>query len=738
MSVITVNTSLRKKKRELKNALGDDILRYIVELVTNSDDSYKRLGDNINTKKIIEINLQKDKKHPGDYVLSVTDNAEGMSLDRLEKVFGTYGEDNSSGIDSHARGIFGQGASDVLQASAYEKRIAKIESIKDGEISKLTYKMDDNMNATIETENIDLSGNRLQQYRQNLKIFNNGTRITFGIPSSVKINNKIIKNLPESINKYYAFRYLLNQNDVYVTLSYDNENYNLSSHKYQLKQENILLDEDFSFLFDGKNVNCNLKLYKNDNKKDDNTNIIVRDENFVIYDNTMFDFQNNSSAQNISGELVINGLYKICYEHLNSENPDAIINDNRTGFDTKNLFYISLNKSINPYIENILKENGKNIKITNLSNNKKFNDALKKLNKYLKSELKDTIGGGNLNGKIPPIEGLKFVRNNISITKEKQYDLKLLINSNIISVSEPINIVCDNENIDFSPSVIKYSEEEIEDGLVIKNVTIKALDLTDDSAIMQAKTANITTAVAIDVINVNIHYPENGLEFYPNDMVLTEGKIHFAKLYVDSDVVPLDSEIFISCDGLDCNSSIKFTSEALINENIGELNVMLEGGIQGNLYIVIAKYSNLMAKANLTIIEGGKNLPQNGGLIAGFKLEANDMFFQSYFNTHDHYIYINSQNYINQQMIGEMSDKDPENPKFSNQQSKYLCDIISNEAAKLLVKQRNIKHGEVNFDDYENAVDEVQKLIEQEKNKIFKEIYFSIMGISEEKKTNTE
>ena len=165
---------------------------------------------------------------------------------------------------------------------------------------------------------------------------------------------------------------------------------------------------------------------------------------------------------------------------------------------------------------------------------------------------------------------------------------------------------------------------------------------------------------------------------------------------------------------------------------------MLEGGIQGNFYIVIAKYSNLMAKANLTIIEGGKNLPQNGGLIARFKLEANDMFFQSYFNTHDHYIYINSQNYINQQMIGEMSDKDPENPKFSNQQSKYLCDIISNEAAKLLVKQRNIKHGEVNFDDYENAVDEVQKLIEQEKNKIFKEIYFSIMGISEEKKTNTE
>ena len=33
----------RKKRRDMQNVLGDNILRYITELLTNSDDRYKRL-----------------------------------------------------------------------------------------------------------------------------------------------------------------------------------------------------------------------------------------------------------------------------------------------------------------------------------------------------------------------------------------------------------------------------------------------------------------------------------------------------------------------------------------------------------------------------------------------------------------------------------------------------------------------------------------------------------------------
>ena len=91
MEEIEVKTALRKKKRELANALGKDILRYLAELLTNADDSYKRLealGVDDGREKIIKIEVSKDKRNNEGYVISVTDNAEGLSSDKLIKIFG--------------------------------------------------------------------------------------------------------------------------------------------------------------------------------------------------------------------------------------------------------------------------------------------------------------------------------------------------------------------------------------------------------------------------------------------------------------------------------------------------------------------------------------------------------------------------------------------------------------------------------------------------------------------------
>ena len=351
MGQIYVQDSLRKKKRAIKDALGNDILRYIAELLTNSDDSYRRLeNQNIdsNKEKVIYIELKKEKRKSADnsdsYVLSVTDNAEGMTLETLERIFGTYGEDNAGGTPLHARGIFGQGASDVLRASAKEKRTALIETIKDNSVSKLYYNMDENLTPIINTEKVELSENRLNDYRNNLRIPQNGTKISFGIPANVKFTDKIKDNLAELIAKYPSFRYLLNQDNRKIIYVYEGKETIISSKEYQFKDENEMVKERFSFIYEGKSIDCELKLYLNENKKNDETNIIVCDENYSVFDNTMFDFQNYPSAQVVSGELIIKGLYNLCYEHLNAEEPDAIVRDNRTGFDTKNSFYIKLNK----------------------------------------------------------------------------------------------------------------------------------------------------------------------------------------------------------------------------------------------------------------------------------------------------------------------------------------------------------------------------------------------------------
>ena len=735
MGQIYVQDSLRKKKRAIKDALGNDILRYIAELLTNSDDSYRRLeNQNIdsNKEKVIYIELKKEKRKSADnsdsYVLSVTDNAEGMTLETLERIFGTYGEDNAGGTQLQARGIFGQGASDVLRASAKEKRTALIETIKDNSVSKLYYNMDENLTPIINTEKVELSENRLNDYRNNLRIPQNGTKISFGIPANVKFTDKIKDNLAELIAKYPSFRYLLNQDNRKIIYVYEGKETIISSKEYQFKDENEIGKERFSFIYEGKSIDCELKLYLNENKKNDETNIIVCDENYSVFDNTMFDFQNYPSAQVVSGELIIKGLYNLCYEHLNAEEPDAIVRDNRTGFDTKNSFYIKLNNEIAPKIQEVLNENGKENKVTNLGNNKKFNEALKKLNKYMQKELNDVIPGGPGTSKEPPLEGIKFARNSASITIGKQYTLKLYINSNMISSEDKISIICEDSCIEVTPDMIDYNEDEIDNGLVIKNISIKALECTTDSAIIQAKVNNYLATIAIDVIDLDIHYPENGLEFYPNEISLAYNKSHSLKLYVDTNVIPLKSRIEIKCDGLEINNNIvTFDEDNLLNDEIAMLEIITTGGKVNESYEVIANYVDLTTEALITLIEPSRNENNGGGLIAGFKLEPNkNMSYQAYFNPHDHIIYINTENPINLRIMGDMSDKNPDKPSFTTEQIKYLCDIISSQAASLLVKRKNVKNGEINFDDFEDAVEQVQNLVQEHKNNIYQDLYSAL------------
>ena len=735
-----VSVDPRKKKRDLKNALGDDILRFLTELITNSDDSYKRLQSQglLNCgKKTIVIELGKDKRNQG-YLFSITDNAEGMSPERLEKVFSNYAGNNAGGIDANARGIFGQGASDVLKAAALEKKTAMIASIKDDVVSKLIYKIDEHYDGEIDVQSIPVKGNQLKQLRSNIGIANNGTRVSFGVPSTVKFTNKIKSNLADSLEKYPYLRFLLNQKDLEVVFKHGKDKKTLSSEKYQFDETKKICDKSFSFDYEGDEIKCHLNMYVNSNKIIDNTNILVRDEKNTIYDNTMFDFKNTAAAQNLSGELIINNLYKLCYDHLNSDHPDAIVHDNRTGFDVKHPFYIELNNSIYPILEKVIQESGNKVKSTNLGNNKRFNDALKKLNKYFNDELKTPIGGGTIHGKTPPKEGIKFARNVISITKDKVYDLKLLINADIIAPGQIIDIICEDKNhVELSPMTISYSGEEAQDSLVIKNVSIKGLEVTNDSVVISAKCDARLSNVLVDVLEREIYYPENGLGFFPDNITAVIEKKHILNLYVDTTSVPIGSKIQIECEGLDVeDANITVDDAHLINQEICHYQVILTGGVIDSSYIVTATCENKSSKAVIRIIEKSKNENPGGGIIAGFKVEGNDendVYYQSYFDQRTHYIMIISNNPINKRLLGDMKSLDSNNPKFNKEQSKHLCDIISQESAKLFVKLNEDKHGIINSDDdFPSIADSILELIERQKNNIFNSIYPSISGQAEE------
>ncbi len=99
--------------QQADQAIRKDIFRALVEIITNSNDSYSRLeqaGWSVGGEIFIEIH----RKHKNSTV-RVWDHAEGMNDSRMDKVVGTYGE-ATSGIkeDKHVRGMWGRGLKDSI------------------------------------------------------------------------------------------------------------------------------------------------------------------------------------------------------------------------------------------------------------------------------------------------------------------------------------------------------------------------------------------------------------------------------------------------------------------------------------------------------------------------------------------------------------------------------------------------------------------------------------------------
>ncbi|HAX70708.1 MAG TPA: hypothetical protein DCY14_13935, partial [Anaerolineae bacterium] len=89
--------------QQADQAIRKDVMRALVEVITNSNDSYSRLEHaGTATEGLIVIEVLRKHKNS---VIRIQDFAEGMTDSRMDKVVGTYGE-ATSGLkeDKHVRG----------------------------------------------------------------------------------------------------------------------------------------------------------------------------------------------------------------------------------------------------------------------------------------------------------------------------------------------------------------------------------------------------------------------------------------------------------------------------------------------------------------------------------------------------------------------------------------------------------------------------------------------------------
>ncbi len=113
----TRRVKMKASKRALKfladQAIGHDLFKGLIELITNSDDSYGRLeAGALPANGRIEVEIDR-RPRKNQTIVRVIDWAEGMTDEQMERCVGNYGEDTSG---QAGRGVFGMGLKDTINA----------------------------------------------------------------------------------------------------------------------------------------------------------------------------------------------------------------------------------------------------------------------------------------------------------------------------------------------------------------------------------------------------------------------------------------------------------------------------------------------------------------------------------------------------------------------------------------------------------------------------------------------
>ena len=186
--------------QQADQAIRKDVLRALVEIITNSNDSYSRIEDagmQVGGEIIIDV-LRKHKNS----IIRVRDFAEGMNDVRMDVVVGTYGE-ATSGLkeDLHVRGMWGRGLKDAIFGLGY----GYVNSIKNDTLYRSSLLLKDG----VPTFNLDDPIPATEELRQKHGIpEGNGTEIEIMV-SRPDVKMPQFENLRNYLQRHFELRTIM-------------------------------------------------------------------------------------------------------------------------------------------------------------------------------------------------------------------------------------------------------------------------------------------------------------------------------------------------------------------------------------------------------------------------------------------------------------------------------------------------------------------------------------------------
>ena len=432
--------------QQADQAIRKDVLRALVEIITNSNDSYSRLVDRGKTASG-EIIIDVWRKHKNS-VIRVRDFAEGLDDARMDKVVGTYGE-ATSGLkdDLHVRGMWGRGLKDAIFGLGYGYVI----SIKNDALYRSSLLLKEG----VPTFDLDEPIPVTEELRDKYGIpEGNGTVIEI-ILSREDVKTPRFENLRNYLQRHFELRTIMaNESRLIILRNLQGSDKIKEEHvlSYKPPKGEMMLDEQFEI--EGYPATARLQLLRSSiqlstrGEEGDyaDAGLLVISGGTVIA-LTMLKFENDPYASFFYGSLQCDYLHDLL------KNDEPVLTATRDGINWSLPFAKALKEAVEKRIEPLVNvERVRALQDEQLKLDKqlrkKLDKTVRELNVIASSELRDrrTPSTGQPE---PPPSGLEFAPARIYVQTGQQATLTLRAHlSGKLHNGTTVFVVSDNPEVD--------------------------------------------------------------------------------------------------------------------------------------------------------------------------------------------------------------------------------------------------------------------------------------------------
>lgn len=511
----TIEYTGRAFHQDASLAMRGDIARGIIELITNSDDSYASLDDSSKHKIVVEVEHRRSQS----WQVAVKDRAAGMSAETMIERLTTLGG-RTSGFESgeRRRGNLGRGAKDVAAFGDVSFR-----SIKDGSYSELFLRRSGHW---------ELVSNRkcTRKDRGTLGVRRgNGTVVEIEVLSSVRCARH--DTLKRRLSTHYQLRDILSDSNRRVELVNLNDG-TRDLLLYQYPDAEVVYEGTLEI--DGyEDAEASLIIRRLEKRCEEGPydagrtcGILVKGSR-AIYDNTLFKFEHNIHANWFTGKLSCRYIDQLAREYDDllesgetppASNPTPIITRHRDGLNDSHPFVQALYSAAEVKLAELVAEEEERARSAlDLQSDQTKADLgrlAREASRLINEELKDIEAE-----ELPSIEGgepplLSIVPEIAFAYMDEDRTLTVAARAEGVSVGDRVEISLDPEGVvELVSQDVELSRHGRREDVLVGQIRLRPL-LVNESTLVSAQ-LNGRTADAIvevrpprEVVEVEVEPPE--------------------------------------------------------------------------------------------------------------------------------------------------------------------------------------------------------------------------------------